>query len=224
MYKPTDFNDMKYNVFADWSTPIWTQYEVFRSRPDLCQIPLGVFLDDEVVTDKDLDRLIRYVILYCSRKNNPLSRELDMDQRREAIWTLLHISKKDPLRGYVEHWHKWVVKVMVVFLRMENDMEYSSWLTDKIQYYQYLEYQMMSPTMSDDMDKMMTIKDRISKIKPQLEDSLKKKESVLFPDIRMRDEISEMEMKMMDGKGGFAEYVVGGPFPRFMTGDPAKME
>lgn len=224
MYKPLDFKDMKYNVFADWSTPIWTQYEVFKTRPDLCQIPLGVFLDDEVVNDKDLDRLIRYVILYCSRKNNPLARELDLEQRREAIWTLLHISAKDHLRGYVEHWHRWVVKVMVVFLRLENDMEYSSWLTDKISYYQYLEYQMMSPTLADDMDKMMVAKDRISKIKPQLEDNLKKKEAILFPDARMRDEITEMEMKMMDGKGGFAEYVVSSPFPRFLPGDPAKMD
>ena len=86
------------------------------------------------------------------------------------------------------------------FLRLENDMEYSSWLTDKISYYQYLEYQMMSPTLADDMDKMMVAKDRISKIKPQLEDNLKKKEAILFPDARMRDEITEMEMKMMDGK------------------------
>jgi len=224
MYKPADFGEMKYDVFADWTMFMWQQYEVFKTRPLLSEVPMGVFMDDEVIEEKDVDRLLRYAILYCSRQGNPLARELDLNQRRETIWTLLHISKKDPLRGYVEHWHPWVTKVMISYLRLENDMEYGSWLTDKIAYYQYLEFQMLDPMTSEDPEKTIRLKSAISQLKPDLEKRLKEKENFLFPDTRMRDEISEMEARIQEGRGGFAEFVVARPFPRTMEGDPSKMK
>lgn len=214
---------MKYNVFADLTQALWVQYPVFQSRADLHRIPIGIFLDDEKVTDEDLDRLLRYVILYCSRHENPLARELDMQQRRDAIFSLLHIHRQDNLRMYVETWHKWVVTVMSVFLRLEDDGQYASWLSDKVQYYRSLEYQLMNPFDSDKPESVMAIQERIAKNKPQLEESLRKKEAMLFPDERMRSAITELEMQLLDGPGGFAEYVVATQWPRFFDGDPSKM-
>lgn len=223
MYKPSDFSKMKYNVFADLTQALWVQYPIFQSRADLHRIPIGVFLDDEKVTDEDLDRLLRYVILYCSRHENPLARELDMQQRRDAIFSLLHIHRQDNLRMYVETWHKWVVTVMSVFLRLEDDSQYASWLSDKVRYYRSLEYQLMNPFDSDKPESVMAVQERIAKNKPQLEESLRKKEAMLFPDERMRSAITELEMQLLDGPGGFSEYVVAAQWPRFFDGDPSKM-
>lgn len=224
MYRSVEFRDMRFNVFADWTKMLWEQYPLFKSREDLHKIPFQIFMDDETVSDQDLDRLLRFIILYCTRENNPLASETDLEIKAKTIWSLLHISEKDPLRKYVETWHPWVCRVMSVYLRLMDDQAYTSWLNTKIQFYQFSEYLLASLITAEDPERVIAAKEKISRLMPNLETTLRQKEDLLFPDKKAARGISELEMNILDKKTGFAEAVVADDFPKGpLEGNPVDL-
>lgn len=201
---------MRFDPMADLTLRIWEQYPEFRTRNDLHKMPMDAFNEDAsyVPTEEDLDTVIRFTIMYCTRAGNPLASETDLSLRRNMAYQMLGIKKGNPVMELIDSYHPWVVQIMAVYMRMIGEQEYSGWLAAKTYYNQCLQLLMADPMRSADPSDLLTLKDKAAKQMAALEDTIRKKETMLFGDTRLLNEISEMEQKILDGPGGFAEYYV----------------
>lgn len=212
-----DFQGMKFDVFKDLETAIWVQYPVFKTRPDLCQVPAEYWWKERgesVPTWKDLDLVLRFVILFCSMERaNPLSVERDLVFRRDTAKKLVGIIYGDHLVDMIDNWHPWVVGVMSVFMKMENSVMYNTWLSLLASYYQEVQYLMMPASNSDDPEKVMQTKARIKANMERAFDELNRMATRVFPTMEVADELTKYETGVFDGIGSYAEYMVAKDWP-----------
>jgi hypothetical protein len=216
-----DFKDIRFNPLGQERTWIWEQYPELASRQDLCQVPVELDRKERgdpskltwnmggAPNERDLDSLVRYVILYATRKDNPLAREKDFKHRQRLCFDLLGIRPEDRVRTYIEGWHPWVVRVLAVFLRLLDDRMYADWVVAMIAYAQDQEYLMLDPAQVEDAEKLMNTKDKIRNSRERRSKELETLEAKLFQnDDDLRSAVSQMEVGVFDGQGSFAEYVV----------------
>lgn len=213
----SDFQGMKYDVFKDRQSAIWTQYPLLMTRPDLCQVPAEFFWEERNETPptwQDLDILMRFVIIFCSQeRNNPLAAERDFIFRRDTAMNLVGIYQGDPLKEMIENWHPWVVTCMAVFMKMDNSTLYNTWLSLLISYYQDVTYIMASPQSSDDVDRLMAGKTRIKAGLNARYEELQQMATRVFPTMEVAEEVSKHETGIFDGIGSYPEYMVAKDWP-----------
>lgn len=212
-----DFKDIRFNPLLPERQWIWEQYPELASRQDLCEVPTSLDWSAGQPNERDMDTLLRYVILYASRKDNPLAREKDFKHRQRLCFELLNIRVGDRVRTYIESWHPWVVRVLAVFLRLLDDRMYADWVVAMIAYAQDQEYLMLDPAQVEDAEKLMNTKDKIRNSRDRRSKELESLEMKLFQnDDDLRSAVSQMEVGVFDGQGSFAEYVVAKPWNGFV--------
>lgn len=206
-----DLKDMRFNpLVRDKGKPIWEIYPELATRKDFTEIPQGVFGQnpDDLPSKHELDEVLRWVILFCTKDGNPLARELDFDARRARCFDELSLKPNYLSTKLITQWHPWVVNIMAVYMRMVDNEKYSRWVAMKVAHDQNMQYLMANPMYSDDPEKMMTLKDKLSKSLPKSAKDLKELEASLFPDEQVRDLLNDFQVLISDGPGGWAEYYV----------------
>jgi len=209
--KPEDLKDMKYNpLVRTKGLNIWEIYPDLATRKDFCEIPMGVFgkTPDDLPTKGDLDEVVRWVILFCTKDGNPLARELDFEARRKRCFDELYMKPGYLSVKLITQWHPFVVNIMAVYMRMIDNEKYSRWIAMKASHDQNLQYLMANPIFADDPEKMLALKDKLAKSLPKSAKDLKELEASLFPDEQVRDVLNEFQTLISDGPGGWAEYYV----------------
>lgn len=215
--KKEEFEGLRFSPFGQiGNEAIWKKYTEFAQRPMLSSVAAHRFDKDEDTPPwQDLDLMIRYIILFCTRKGNPLSRERDFEMKKKQVCEMLGIKANDRVRAkYIDKWHPWFIQVMAVYLRLVNERDYTSWLALKMSYDQDMVYLMMPLNTVEDPEKTLLAKNRIRDSMEKREESLRKIEAALFPDDKSLAAITELETGAFDGTGSYAEFRVAEDWPR----------
>jgi hypothetical protein len=211
-----DFSKMRFDpTMRGKAKMIWQHYTELQTRADLCKVPTE-FLDLAGGKEKaleTLDELVRFSIMFCGKEGNPMAREGDFDVRQKRCMEHLVIGKKDIAYELITTYHPWVVKIMAVFMRMQDNEKYQRWISMKVNHAQNLEYMMTPASAADDPEKVMGIKEKIRIGLGKSAKEIQELENSLFPDNKVRDLINEHQQLILDGPGGFADYFVATEYP-----------
>lgn len=208
---------MRFDPFWEYGyKAIWHNYKEFEDRPALSEMPRKIIggMDFTNAPWQHLDMIVRYVILYCTKHGNPLSRERDFEYKRKEIFKLLQLKPLDVSRKLIEAWDPWVGQIMAVYMRLINERQYAAWWALKTSYEQDLHYLALPLHTAEDPEKMLLAKQRIRNNMDATEKKLNEMESSLFPDDHMLKVISEYEGGVFDGVGSYADYQVPEDWPR----------
>lgn len=211
-----DFSKMRFDpTFRGKAKMIWQHYSELQTRSDLCKVPTEFFelAGGKEKCEETLDDLVRFCIMFCGKEGNPMSREGDFDVRQKRCMEHLVIKKSDIAYELITGWHPWVVKIMAVFMRMQDNEKYQRWISTKVMHDQNLEYIMTPAKYSDDPDKVIGIQEKVKAGLARSAKEIKELENSLFPDDKVRDLINEYQQLILDGPGGFADYFVAAEYP-----------
>lgn len=208
-----DFAGIKFNPFVvPGGVFMWDYYPDLKTRKDLCRVPdfsrLPEFKDYNYIVDsRDLDKMLRFIVLFATNRNSPLRYETDWNKRKSIIYDLLHMHPDDAIRReFIEGSHRWYNTVLGVFFRLIGDSDMEIWFSLKMQMSQILTMLRANPFDSDDFEANMRVRMTAQKILPEMNEQIKAFEGRLFPSQESMSATAAEFMLESDGPGGFAEY------------------
>lgn len=200
------FEKMEFNPFATDGKWMWTRYAKMARRKALWHVPTDVFENlnvDYTPTESDLDKLIRFVTLFCSQQS-PFFLEAEYEERIYACSAALGLEENDRIVVMVRDGHWWVADVMSAYMQMENMDLFQNWLALKISVHNQRRYVMMPFTDHAEPEKMMAAQQKVAMSLSATLDQLASLELRLFPDSKSAQMVKESGM--VDEIGGWAEH------------------
>lgn len=210
MYNKEDFSKVRNNPFAlKTGQKMWEKYPELRSYKWLSTIPRDSFSDNsKAIPDlNDLDGLMRFIVLFVERYNNPISSIKNFDKRAELCWELLETKPFAGCKVFVEEDHFWFHEVLFEYFCYCNDDQYELWFSLKMQYRNNMRL-LRTPLGPDSNDSTVTSRNRISKESENTWKQIQDIEFRLFGDKRLLSIINERAMQTNRYAEKFAqEYV-----------------
>lgn len=197
------FEQMDFNPFIG-AKFIWSVYPKMARRKPLWHVPREVFeqMNGYVPDDHDLDRLVRFVVLFCSEQS-PFYTEPEYEDRIYACAAALEMADNDRIVVMVREGHWWVADVMSAFMQLENSDLFQNWMALKIAAHNQRRYIMMPFSEHAEPEKMMAAQQKVASTLSATVDHLASLELRLFPDSKSAKLVKESVMK--DEIGGWAE-------------------
>jgi len=137
MFDKKEFSGMRHNPFATGKGEfMWHKYKelglhkVFVSVPNIPdEDTLGSYEPEE----KDVDLMLRFVVLMADRHGNPLATIKDFDRRIDMAWDLLGVRKGSKgVWTFVKNEHRWYRDVLFQYFCIVNDDTYEMWVSLKM--------------------------------------------------------------------------------------------
>lgn len=168
-----DFKKMPFDPFAASTMvqmyPVLQRVPLFNSEPDL---NAGSEYSERFLSMKDVDKMIRFCIIFVDPRNNPLSEESDLEYRAKKAWELLNVAPSNDLVTLQKSKHWWFRKMIGEVLKLCFSSKYALWFAAKVSFYESLKF-LMEPVEAHSID------EKTAKIRMSVMEDMKKMESYI---------------------------------------------
>jgi hypothetical protein len=219
-YRAKDFDQMEFNPLAlDPYQTIYEKHPRLGRRPVLCRMPKAIVEqvaeeDDEfpnLEEEKkemarynkwDVNNMVRFSLLFVCRLGNPIAAIRDFDERMDQCFDALALKKTDRVRVLIESNHWWFQSVMLEIFKMEHDMDYEAWFSQKMLFHQQTKL-LRSNIGTGDVEGKSKARATISENLDKLREKIRSIEYTLFPDAKTASRI--IDAATQEGLGQWAE-------------------
>ncbi len=200
------YGELMYNPMAvPGGEVIWDFYPDLGRRRDLYRIPVAEFenlQEPYIPKERDLDQLVRFMILCCDRKS-PFWDEIEYEERLRLCMDAVSIGVRQDLGKMILKGHWWVNLVMKAYFNLRSDDYLSTWLSLKVAASDLRMFIRQSVSEVADAEKFIRAKLAAMKDLEDLDRKVADMEVKLFPHSEMARNV--MDASSADEIGGYAE-------------------
>lgn len=192
-HEKKDFEKMPNNPLAlRGEQKMWEKYRAIASVRDLSEVPTEVSSEltcSPEEAESTLNDLVKFVALHTEPESNPMCSILDFEQRADACFRMLGMTRKSMAYRMIESNHYWFRLVEAAYFRVIDNDTFQLWFSLKTQFFETSKL-VRKEYAADESAAGIGAREAAARSLPAALEKIRSLESALFPDERTRKNVT----------------------------------